>query len=113
MKLPPSLKLSGVTFRIPKMVGRCDFDGQAKLTPGLPPVLRRGEASTAWDALPASSAPVRMAAGPRAAAAVAHHAPARRLRHRSEFRGRGERQRLCVATACAPAAPLSHANRPP
>src|SRR6266550_7432714 len=40
-KLPPSLKLSGVTLRIPKMVGRWDFDGHAKVTPALPPDLRR------------------------------------------------------------------------
>src|SRR5688500_10698027 len=51
-KLPPSLKLSGVTLRIPKMCGRWDFDGQAKLTPGLPPDLRRGVAWPPWDALP-------------------------------------------------------------
>src|SRR5258706_541045 len=62
-KLPPSLKLSGVTLRIPKMVGRCDFDGQANVTPGLPPVLRRAAASTSWDARPVSPALAPTAAG--------------------------------------------------
>jgi hypothetical protein len=62
MKLPPSLKLSGVTFKIPKMVGRCDFDGQEKLTPALPPDLRRAVAWTASDASPVLRAPERKAA---------------------------------------------------
>src|ERR1700687_2989803 len=62
-KLPPSLKLSGVTLRIPKMFGRCDFDGHEKITPELPRDLRREVAWMAWDAKPVLQAPAQSAAG--------------------------------------------------
>src|SRR5258705_6773972 len=80
-KLPPSLKLSGVTLRIPNIVGRWDFDGQANVTPALPPDLRRVVAWTALDASPASPEPAPMAAGSRDAAEVFRREKAPQLRH--------------------------------
>src|SRR2546423_4108983 len=112
-KLPPSLKLSGVTFRIPKMVGRCDFDGQAKLTPALPPVLRRAAAWMAWDAVLVSQGRVPSAADSQDAGAMSRRAPERPLRLRSGFHDRAAPRRPCAAAPCVPAAPASPASTLP
>src|SRR4051812_12958200 len=112
-KLPPSLKLSGVTLRIPKIVGRWDFDGQAKLTRALPPGLRREEAWTALDASPELRAPEPSAVGSPDAEAASRRARGPRLRRRSAFRDRAAQRQRCAAARGFAEGPLSREHTLP